>query len=476
MVILHYAILYLYIAIDVVVFGLLLSKVIGKEYARKITHIMLFGVWILMDLFFKGNIHSVIFPSTIIIINCVVYITGLDKPIEREGDKKQPGIIYFAIAISAIYFMAYLIPELYPYVGVGVLCLTLGDGAAAIFGNLIKSKKILENKSIAGTVGCFGVTLISLILYKYLYLPELSYMTIILVSILCAIFEFVQYGLDNFTVTIFCFLLAYYINNLDITFAIGIIIAIATFIWVFFAKLITYYGALLSGVYVVTFLYFGGYKHLILLFGCYLLNVIIHVIRKVKKVNLDDVVDKEHTKDVIQIFANGFFGLLPVIIYAFTNNLSFLIISALCLCACFIDSVSSDIGTMSKKQPYDFIKRKYVSKGMSGGITLLGTLASLIVSILLSTYIVFAYSLPLLNIIFYTLIIMSGTIIDSILGSCVQVKYRCSVCSKNTEKKEHCGTPCIYDGGVKVINNDVVNIISSFATFAIATPICLVLL
>lgn len=468
MTILKYCILYAYIGFDVIVFGFLFSKVVGKEYSRKITHMLLFGLWILIDLFFKGTIHIVIFPATIIVTNTIAYLFGLDKAIEREGEKKHPGIIYFAIAVTIIYLIAYLAPETYPYTCVGVACLTFGDGSAAIFGNLIKSKKILPHKSISGFLGCLITTFISLVIIKYFYLNELSFLIITVISLYCAILELFQYGLDNLSVTIICFLMSYFMSILSVDFTIGAIIALVTIMLVFFLKLIDYYGSLLAGVYILFFYDIGSFKLLSILMGCYILSVIIHVIRKVKKVNCDDIVEKEHKKDFFQILVNGIFALCACLLCQIADDVRFLYIACICISASFIDSVSSDIGTMSKKDSYDIFKRKRVEKGLSGGISFLGSISSLIGAILLAVYIVVLYSLSPIYVLYYTLLILSGTIVDTIFGSLLQVKYKCSECGKITEKKTHCNKETVYHSGFRFVNNDIVNLMASYVTFCIS--------
>ena len=60
------------------------------------------------------------------------------------------------------------------------------------------------------------------------------------------------------------------------------------------------------------------------------------------------------------------------------------------------------------------------------------------------------------------------SIADSALGSLVQVKYRCRVCGAVTEKKRHCDAETEYHSGVKWINNNAVNLISSVIITALA--------
>jgi uncharacterized membrane protein len=52
---------------------------------------------------------------------------------------------------------------------------------------------------------------------------------------------------------------------------------------------------------------------------------------------------------------------------------------------------------------------------------------------------------------------LAGTLVDSLLGAIVQVRYRCTSCGKVTERSVHCGSPAVHAGGASWITNDVVN-------------------
>jgi uncharacterized membrane protein len=57
---------------------------------------------------------------------------------------------------------------------------------------------------------------------------------------------------------------------------------------------------------------------------------------------------------------------------------------------------------------------------------------------------------------------IAGALIDSVLGGTLQARRWCERCRKSTERKIHdCGTPTTRAGGVKGMNNDVVNAICS---------------
>jgi uncharacterized membrane protein len=54
----------------------------------------------------------------------------------------------------------------------------------------------------------------------------------------------------------------------------------------------------------------------------------------------------------------------------------------------------------------------------------------------------------------------AGALIDSVLGGTLQARRWCDRCGEFTERKIHdCGTPTTRAGGLKGMNNDVVNAI-----------------
>lgn len=74
------------------------------------------------------------------------------------------------------------------------------------------------------------------------------------------------------------------------------------------------------------------------------------------------------------------------------------------------------------------------------------------------------------SVISFIIIILSGflgSLIDSILGASIQVKYKCEKCKKITERKEHCGKETNYYKGIKWIDNNLVNLLSNAMVFII---------
>jgi len=139
------------------------------------------------------------------------------------------------------------------------------------------------------------------------------------------------------------------------------------------------------------------------------------------------------------------------------------------------DSLASDIGVLSKKSPINILTLKKSEPGLSGNISALGLASSFFGSLIIA--IIFSiFNFQTSSLIIITLSGFLGAIFDSILGATIQVKYKCQKCSKIVEKKIHCEKETIYYKGIKIINNDTVNLISNVFAAIIATTIYLIIL
>lgn len=470
MILLGYFCIFIYIFIMIFPVGKLFLKISNEEISRKIIHISLFAIWIFIDVFLKNTIHQIIVPVIFTVINFLSYKFKFFDSVERK-ENNHFGTIYFGLATIIIYSVSYFFNEFYEFTYYSIMGLTIGDGFASLIGNLIPSKKIYKNKSLSGFLACFFSSFIAFSILN----NRFSLFVILVFAVLCAILELVDFGLDNISITLGLLFIPYLAMLLGDNFIYALTIAEFIFILVFFLKLIKYYGSLVSLLVVFIFYYFGGLKSLIYLLVCYFLSVVCVVIRKFIKNNKELLVEKEKGKNAIQILVNGLFASVLMIVQFHIKDIRVLIMSLIVLSANLIDSISSDIGTLSSSKPYDFIRRKYVETGISGGVSLLGTLSALVCSIVLGIYIALLNNVNIIYSIFFSLVILSGTIIDSILGSLIQRKNICCVCGKIVEKRTHCNTYVLHHSGIKFMNNDLINLLSSLFVTLISL-LCLVVL
>ena len=112
-------------------------------------------------------------------------------------------------------------------------------------------------------------------------------------------------------------------------------------------------------------------------------------------------------------------------------------------------------------------------RGLSGGVTLWGFSASLLGAALIAA--VYAIGTPnWKQILFIIACGFGGALLDSILGSLLQVKYRCPVCQMMTERKIHCGKPTEKIKGYEKITNDTVNFICNLSVGVLAAVLLLI--
>jgi len=116
---------------------------------------------------------------------------------------------------------------------------------------------------------------------------------------------------------------------------------------------------------------------------------------------------------------------------------------------------------LSKRSPRDICTLKRIAPGMSGGVSLLGMTASVSAGVLFGAMVYFCIGITFWETVIIAALAMLGNIIDSLLGSLMQVKYQCSVCCAHTEKKLHCEALTKQVGGIRHIDNCAVNFLSN---------------
>lgn len=466
MTILGYAVILSYVFALIFLLGPMVLKAAGGETSRKIIHTMLFMVWVFIDLFFKNTLHQIIIPLIFFVLNTLSYKFKIYKSVERE-EGNHLGTIYFAIAITVVMSLALIFPQLYLPSGAAAFCLTFGDGFAALIGYNFPSRKLRGGKSILGFVSCFTASGLCLFAFRQLYWPELSLAAIGILAGAAAISELVGNGLDNFTVTFTVFALSFLlVNRGDPALLWSTGLAVAIFLVVYLSRAITYEGGLLSMVMVFCFAYFGGCPGIGFLLLTYFSIFFIGLLRKRLLPKADGT--KAHGRGFFQILINGGLGTVLITVYGLTGQRWALTAALVSIGGNFIDSVSSDLGTLSKKPPYDPLRRVFVERGLSGGVSLLGTGAAFCCSLLIGLYLILALDLAVLHGVLAVVLVFGQSCLDTVLGSCFQVKYRCPVCGRITERKTHCAA-AVHHRGLSWMGNNAVNLISSFVVTTLAS-------
>ena len=340
----------------------------------------------------------------------------------------------------------------------------LGDGFAGVFGQLIKkyNPKVYKNKSLVGSITNLVFSTASAFVISTAYGMGLELWQCLMIGLFAVGLELITvFGLDNIAITLGCAFLAYgfvYFPIINL-YIIPIVLTPLIIAAVVEKKVLTAWGLVLAlmldAVVSLTLGNFGLVMLAAFLFG----SVAIDKIKKRKKTS-DDVTKKGECRDTVQVLANGLIPMLMALLYSGTGNFAFVVGYVAALSEAFADTAASGVGAFSGKV-VDIVRMKKIKPGLSGGVSLIGTVASLIGAALIAL-VPFAFGIR--NLPIYIITVASafcGVIFDSLLGSLLQVKYQCQVCGELTEREVHCKKITKKYSGFEFFDNDIVNLLSS---------------
>lgn len=209
--VLSYVLVFLIIGIST---GLQKAKLVGDEGARKFIHIGVSNWWILAMIFFKGENtiwFAIVPPITFILLNYYSYKTNLIKSMERSGNGNL-GTVYFPISLLILVILTFGVIDKPEIGAVGILVLGYGDGLAAVVGKVYGKHKLVNNKSLEGSltmlVASFVVVTVVLLVSSYAILTVL--LAALVVSVLSTLIElYTPKGLDNLSVPLLSSLIVF---------------------------------------------------------------------------------------------------------------------------------------------------------------------------------------------------------------------------------------------------------------------------
>lgn len=155
-------------------------------------------------------------------------------------------------------------------------------------------------------------------------------------------------------------------------------------------------------------------------------------------------------------------------------SLPFLLAEVAVIAGVAADTWSSEIGVLSSKAPRSIVSGRKLASGLSGGVSLLGTMAGAGAAIIVAGLWWGGNQLfrpEATTCAFFWVPALAGfaaTWIDSLLGGTVQQKYRCAICGKITEQRQHHGELTTKISGLPGFNNDTVNLLTGLLTLLLA--------
>lgn len=207
----------------------------------------------------------------------------------------------------------------------------------------------------------------------------------------------------------------------------------------------------------------GGLQWAILLLTFFITSSALSRAFKKRKAKLEEKFSKGNERDAGQVFGNGGIATFFAALHYFYPNEPWVWVGfAASLAAVNADTWATELGVLNPNPPRMITNlTKVVEKGTSGGISLIGTLASLTGSALIGILAASLYGTadPVSVFFIVTFGGLAGSLFDSLLGGTVQAMYFCPTDQKETEKHplHTCGTETVHIRGWKWLTNDLVN-------------------
>ncbi len=248
-------------------------------------------------------------------------------------------------------------------------------------------------------------------------------------------------------------------------------------------------GAVLLGTVIFGF---GGWEWGMLLITFFMLSSALSFYKRRTKHALAEKFAKGSRRDLGQALANGGMGALIALAAPFTESPLLFVAFVGTMATVNADTWATELGVLSPTPPRLITTGRRVEPGTSGGISALGTLATLSGGLSIGLAALLFLLLdgvwggsglaqlpaggPVALLVAATLGGLGGSFCDSLLGATAQIIYYSEGRQKETERRlDPDGTPNVPLRGWPWLDNDWVNFLSSLVGAAVAAGVAALL-
>lgn len=215
----------------------------------------------------------------------------------------------------------------------------------------------------------------------------------------------------------------------------------------------------------------GGLPWASILLTFFISSSLLSIAFRGRKQAVSEKFAKGARRDSGQVLANGGLAIILVLIHWYFPHLEEPWIAfAGCMAAVNADTWATELGVLNPGPPRLITNGEIVSRGTSGGVTLIGYLAAFAGAGLIALAGSYFTQPAVYSVLWVILGGLIGATVDSILGATVQAIYYCPVCDKETESypEHHCGTRTTQIRGWHWLNNDLINLFCSLVGAVVA--------
>ena len=444
------------------------KRLISPETNRRFVHVCIGLIMSFSTVIFSSNFFPLFLAITFIIINIVTFKSKLFSGIHSQK-RKSYGTIYFPLSY---FIIIYFFWENSNFVILSLLILTISDPIAAQIGNrkdsLWRFKIWHDYKTVDGTIAFFTSSFLILMIGN-IFILRYQFMNLIGFVLITTIFATIseitsKRGTDNLSIPIISILIMIGLNDhlgiqqgmihkLNIA---SYLIAIPLILFIPFRLRVLsisgYLGSITMGTLIVLF---GNLIQFLLLALFFILSALLNLILKryLKKKS------KNSNRNISQVICNGGVALFLCIYEYFNPNPINIYMYAASVATAMSDTWATEFGKLSKSKPISITSFRPIDYGLSGGITIIGTIGSIIGSCIIG----FATWLLIESeIILIFGIIITGffsAMLDSLIGDKLQGKYETKTGKIIEEYKSN--TNLI--SGYKIIDNNFVNLVATIS-------------
>ena len=466
-IILGYVIFNLYIVL-VLLLGILLEKKtrLDKTLSRKISHLFSAPLWLVSCYFFGCTIHWVILNGLGAVAIFLLTYAKKFKSFDRDDSENNYGMFYYSFSTFIVSIVCLCVgPEIYLYSGIAYFCLSLGDGLAPITARVFKKWNVMVSptRSLIGSLTVFIVSFFASWIFSLAFKMDLDILFIFSIAALTCVAEFYGVkGTDNLMIEfmVFGYLLLHHYGLAPLMLEIIILTTPWLAMLMISTRSLDISGGITTLVLILAMGVFGGVFETVYTTIYFLIATLVAAITGRLYAKKTGVKKEKHTRTGRQIVAVGLVPLTFVIVSYFTKEIFFQYLFTLAITEQFADSMASDIGRLTNGKNVDIIGFKPIEKGLSGGISLLGTLVALFSCFFLPLIPFLFNRLELIPFLLIGAFAFVGVLVDSVLGSLFQVLYLCPNCGKRVETPNHCEVEAEKSKGFRIIDNTMVNLLT----------------
>lgn len=206
----------------------------------------------------------------------------------------------------------------------------------------------------------------------------------------------------------------------------------------------------------------GGGVWFLALFAFFVTSTLLGKLGRARKARIKLEFEKGDTRDALQACANGGVAALCALGNLLVPHPGWTGAFIGALATANGDTWATELGTLSRREPWSLLSLRRVPRGSSGAVSPLGLAATaaggLLIGLVLATGAHDAAS-ALRSALLGLVCGVGGSLADSLLGASLQAGYRCPACAVSTEGARHaCGAETQLTRGFAWLDNDLVNL------------------